>query len=112
MCGSRLPSKRGQYIRPVRRACDAAAQRAYAPSRTTPVGRRMRASHVSNRRSFLARREFLKFVAASPYVAAAGGIGAFLRLPAASAQNAGAQLTTSAELIPDAAAALNVFDFE
>jgi 4-hydroxymandelate oxidase len=58
------------------------------------------------------RREFLKFLSASPYVAAAGGIGAFLRLPGASAQNAGAQLTTSAGLIPDAAAALNVFDFE
>jgi 4-hydroxymandelate oxidase len=65
-----------------------------------------------DRPSLLARREFLKFVAASPYVAAAGGIGAFLRLPGASAQNAAAQLTTSADLIPDAAAALNVFDFE
>jgi 4-hydroxymandelate oxidase len=52
------------------------------------------------------RREFLRFVAASPYVAAAGGIGAFLRLPAASAQNA------SADLLVDAAAALNVFEFE
>jgi isopentenyl diphosphate isomerase/L-lactate dehydrogenase-like FMN-dependent dehydrogenase len=67
---------------------------------------------VAERISLLARREFLKFVAASPYVAAAGGIGAFLRLPGASAQSGGAQLTTSAELITDAAAALNVFDFE
>jgi isopentenyl diphosphate isomerase/L-lactate dehydrogenase-like FMN-dependent dehydrogenase len=67
---------------------------------------------VAERISLLARREFLKFVAASPYVAAAGGIGAFLRLPGAAAQSGGAQLTTSAELITDAAAALNVFDFE
>src|SRR5882672_9574677 len=64
---------------------------------------------MKDRPSLVARREFLRFVAASPYVAAAGGIGAFLRLPGASAQNAGA---TSTELIPDAAAALNVFDFE
>ena len=67
---------------------------------------------MAERISLLARREFLKFVATSPYVAAAGGIGAFLRLPGASAQSGGAQLTTSAELITDAAAALNVFDFE
>jgi len=50
----------------------------------------------------MARREFFRFLGASPYVAAVGGIGAFLRLPGASAQ----------ELITDAAAALNVFDFE
>jgi len=61
------------------------------------------------RRSLLARREFLKFVAASPYVAAAGGIGAFLRLPAAAAQTAAGP---AADLITDAASALNVFDFE
>ena len=64
---------------------------------------------MSERRSLVARREFLKFVAASPYVAAAGGLGAFLRLPGAAAQNAGAPAT---DLIADAAAALNVFDFE
>jgi 4-hydroxymandelate oxidase len=64
---------------------------------------------MTERRSLLARREFLRFVAASPYVAAAGGIGAFLRLPAAAAQTAGAP---AADLITDAASALNVFDFE
>ena len=64
---------------------------------------------MSDYPSFKARREFLRFLAASPYVAAAGGIGAFLRLPAVSAQNgAGA----SADVITEAAAALNVFDFE
>ena len=64
---------------------------------------------MTESRSLLARLEFLKFVAASPYVAAAGGIGAFLRLPGAAAQTAGAP---AAELITDAASALNVFDFE
>src|SRR5215467_90400 len=54
--------------------------------------------------SLLARREFLKFVAASPYVAAAGGIGAFLHLPGASAQ--------AVDVIKDPENALNVFDFE
>src|SRR5512138_1164671 len=48
------------------------------------------------------RRECLRLLGASPYVAAAGGLSTFLRLPAASAQ----------ELITDASAALNVFDFE
>src|SRR5215470_14999231 len=64
---------------------------------------------MTQRRFLFARREFLKFVAASPYVAAAGGIGAFLRLPGASAQSAPAP---PAELIADPSAALNVFDFE
>src|SRR5215510_9946586 len=64
---------------------------------------------MTQRRFLFARREFLKFVAASPYVAAAGGIGAFLRLPGASAQSG---TTAAADLITEAAAALNVFDFE
>src|SRR5437762_3939738 len=60
---------------------------------------------MNNHPSFLvARREFLKFLAASPYVAAAGGIGAFVRLPGASAQ--------TPDVINDPANALNVFDFE
>jgi isopentenyl diphosphate isomerase/L-lactate dehydrogenase-like FMN-dependent dehydrogenase len=59
--------------------------------------------------SLVARREFLKFLAASPYVAAAGGIGAFLRLPIGFAQTVGTQ---AAEVIANPAAALNVFDFE
>jgi isopentenyl diphosphate isomerase/L-lactate dehydrogenase-like FMN-dependent dehydrogenase len=61
-----------------------------------------------DRPTSIARREFLRFLAASPYVAAAGGIGAFLRLPAASAQRA----PEGADVIADAASALNVFDFE
>src|SRR5262245_45445397 len=59
---------------------------------------------MDNQHALLARREFLKFVAASPYVAVAGGVGSFVRLPGASAQ--------SPEVITDATSALNVFDFE
>jgi isopentenyl diphosphate isomerase/L-lactate dehydrogenase-like FMN-dependent dehydrogenase len=58
---------------------------------------------------FIARREFLRFITASPYVAAAGGISGFLSLSRASAQNRPA---AQADIIPDAVAALNVFDFE
>jgi 4-hydroxymandelate oxidase len=58
--------------------------------------------------SSIARREFLKFLAASPYVAAAGGLGAFLRLPGASAQGGAA----GAEVLTNPANALNVLDFE
>src|ERR1700746_1260193 len=54
--------------------------------------------------SLIARREFLKFVAASPYVAAAGGGGAFLRLPGSWAQ--------SPDVISNPEAALNVLEFE
>jgi 4-hydroxymandelate oxidase len=63
---------------------------------------------MSDHPLFKARREFLRFVAASPYVAAVGGLGAFLRLPPVSAQNRGGP----AEVISDPAAALNVLDFE
>src|SRR2546428_10338491 len=45
------------------------------------------------------RREFIKFLAASPYVAMAGGVSAFLP-------------QSASELITDPARALNVFDFE
>src|SRR5262245_45294587 len=62
---------------------------------------------MSRHISSIARREFLRFLAASPYVAAAGGIGAFVRLPGVSAQSVG-----QSELISDPVAALNVFDFE
>src|ERR1051326_1727766 len=58
---------------------------------------------------YIARREFLRFLAASPYVAAAGGISGFLTLSRASAQNRPA---AQADIIPDPNAALNVFDFE
>src|SRR5262245_460329 len=63
---------------------------------------------MSDQPSGTARREFLKFLAASPYVIAAGGLGAFLRLPEASAQ----RQAGTADLIADPSAALNVFDFE
>src|SRR5438552_6614260 len=57
--------------------------------------------------AFSARREFLKFLAASPYVAAVGGIAAFLR------QSAFAQRSQEiSDVITDPAKALNVFDFE
>jgi len=59
---------------------------------------------MDNQHSLLARREFLRFLAASPYVAAAGGMGAFVLLPRAWAEGP--------EVITDPANALNVFDFE
>jgi 4-hydroxymandelate oxidase len=54
-----------------------------------------------------ARREFLKFLAASPYVAALGGVGAFLE-PRTSAQPAQA----AADVIASPTDALSVLDFE
>src|ERR1700704_5853544 len=63
---------------------------------------------MSDRPSSTARREFLKFLAASPYVVAAGGLGAFLRMLAASAQRA----ADGIDVITDPGSALNVFDFE
>jgi isopentenyl diphosphate isomerase/L-lactate dehydrogenase-like FMN-dependent dehydrogenase len=54
-----------------------------------------------------ARREFLKFLATSPYVASLGGIAAFLR-KGALAQSA----QQASEVIASPAEALNVFDFE
>ena len=57
--------------------------------------------------TFAARREFLKFLAASPYVAALGGADAFIR------QSAFAQDTPEASgVIAGPADALDVFDFE
>lgn len=58
-----------------------------------------------------ARRAFLKFMAASPYVAALGGTAAFLRR-SASAQSTSPQNSTSAEVIANPADAFDVFDFE
>lgn len=54
-----------------------------------------------------ARREFLKFLAASPYVAALGGVAAVVR-ETAFAQSA----QEGTEIISDPAEALDVFDFE
>jgi 4-hydroxymandelate oxidase len=54
-----------------------------------------------------ARREFLKYLAASPYVAALGGVAAFLQ------QGAFAQSAQEAsDVITNPASALSVFDFE
>ena len=54
-----------------------------------------------------ARREFLRFLAASPYVATLGGVGAFFE------RELFAQKTTSiSEVISSPAEALNVLDFE
>ena len=54
-----------------------------------------------------ARREFLKFLAGSPYVAALGGVAAFLQ------RDAFAQNTRDAsDIITDPASALDVFDLE
>lgn len=53
-----------------------------------------------------ARREFLKFLAASPYVAALGGVTAFL------SRGAFAETAPAPDVIADPAQALDVFDFE
>src|SRR2546427_4457194 len=59
---------------------------------------------MDNQHSLLARREFLRFLAASPYVAAAGGMGAFVLLPRAWGEGP--------EGVTHPANALHVFDFE
>jgi isopentenyl diphosphate isomerase/L-lactate dehydrogenase-like FMN-dependent dehydrogenase len=64
----------------------------------------------ASRKQKAARRAFLKFVAASPYVAALGGAAAFLR-HTASAQ-APAAGGAASEAIANPGDALNVFDFE
>ena len=58
-------------------------------------------------RTATARREFLKFLAASPYVAAFGGVSAFLPQRASADQSQGA-----ADVIQSPTDALNVMDFE
>ncbi len=54
-----------------------------------------------------ARREFLKFLAASPYVAALGGVAAFLEKSSLAQSAPG-----DSDVIADPASALSVFDFE
>jgi len=54
-----------------------------------------------------ARREFLKFLAASPYVAALGGVATFLERRPLDAQS-----PATADVIASPADALNVLDFE
>jgi 4-hydroxymandelate oxidase len=56
-----------------------------------------------------ARREFLKFLAASPYVAALGGVTAYLERSGFVFAQAG---RPAADVISTPAEALNVFDFE
>jgi isopentenyl diphosphate isomerase/L-lactate dehydrogenase-like FMN-dependent dehydrogenase len=58
-----------------------------------------------------ARREFLKFLAASPYVAALGGVSAFLK-QSALGQKTDQKDAAAPDVISTPAAALNVFDFE
>src|SRR6202162_2942048 len=69
--------------------------------------------------SSTARREFLKFMAASPYVAAFGGVAAFLKQSAlaqtsaqTSAQAIAQKGPVASEVIAAPAEALDVFDFE
>ena len=59
----------------------------------------------------LARREFLKFMAASPYVAAFGGVAAFLR-QSALAQTTAQKGPAVSDVIGAPSEALDVFDFE
>lgn len=62
-----------------------------------------------------ARREFLKFLAASPYVAALGGVGAYLEQTgfAQTAQQPVQQMgQQSGDVITSPSGALDVFDFE
>jgi 4-hydroxymandelate oxidase len=59
----------------------------------------------------VARREFLKFMAASPYVAALGGVTAFLER-SARAQNTAQKPLTVSDVITSPAEALEVLDFE
>jgi 4-hydroxymandelate oxidase len=58
-----------------------------------------------------ARREFLKFLAASPYVAALGGVGAFLGRDAL-AQRGSEENRVAVDVITQPSEALSVFDFE
>ena len=58
-----------------------------------------------------ARRHFLKFLAASPYIAALGGVTAFLGRTGL-AQSAGQTSQTASDVIASPAEALDVFDFE
>src|ERR1700722_4713838 len=62
-----------------------------------------------------ARREFLKFLAASPYVTALGGVAAFLKqnaLAQATDQTGAQNRPTTSDVIATPGDALNIFDFE
>jgi len=64
-----------------------------------------------NQSTSSARREFLRFLAASPYVAALGGVGAYLE-KSGLAQTSPQTAQQMADVITSPAAALDVFDFE
>src|SRR5260370_1113080 len=72
---------------------------------------RMRGSMSQPTSTSTARREFLKFLAASPYVAALGGVTAFLE-QSGMAQATPPKSPAASEVISSPAEALNVFDFE
>src|SRR5579863_10299857 len=59
-----------------------------------------------------ARREFLKFLAASPYVAALGGVAAYLEHSGLIEQVHAQDARASSDVIASPAQALDVFDFE
>jgi 4-hydroxymandelate oxidase len=61
-----------------------------------------------------ARRKFLKFLAASPYVASLGGVAAYLESTGllAQAQQQTRQSSSNSDVITSPAEALDVFDFE
>jgi isopentenyl diphosphate isomerase/L-lactate dehydrogenase-like FMN-dependent dehydrogenase len=63
---------------------------------------------MDSRSAFAARRRFLKFLAASPYVASLGGVTAFLQ----QSGHAEALFPEAAHLLDSPADALTVFDFE
>lgn len=71
---------------------------------------------MTNKSSPVARREFLKFLAASPYVASVGGVAAFLQQDGFAQdikQSSFAQITRDRMSVVDKPAdALTVFDFE
>src|SRR5438445_10855038 len=58
-----------------------------------------------------ARREFLRFLAASPYVAMLGGVTAFLEQSGLS-QSIASKAPAASDVTSSPAEALNVFDFE
>lgn len=62
---------------------------------------------MHDRPASIARREFVRFLAASPYVAALGGLASVLHLRTASAQG-----PSGASVLANPTEALNVFDFE
>jgi 4-hydroxymandelate oxidase len=66
-------------------------------------------AHLDSATVSEARREFLKFLAASPYVAACGGVAAFL---ARGTRAQGATAAQPSDVISNPSQALDVFDFE